>query len=235
MLSLTSHLGRDVVRGGWGISWPAVRDHRKGFLFDDAGLARRLGKRPMDSCLELVFVSPWLLLYAPYYLIAVTHPLGLPLTQVPEVRVAIHPTALFSPDTTFLGSSRLAYTCLVLGLFLCILYVIMNSRGESSSRKSCVALASASAAAGGNYLFWVLMAPHLDESTSMFRYSIPVLIGVSSAAMRDDFRAPGDNCLYHSWCTCCAALRLVDTRARGEVAASGNSTCLSAYLVWRGH
>jgi hypothetical protein len=132
---------------------------------------------------SLVFISPWLLLYAPYYLIAVTHPLGLPLTQVPEVQVAVHPSALFSPDTTFRGSSRLAYTCLVAGLFLCTLYAIMKTCGQSSSRKSHVALASASAAAGGSYLFWVLIAPHLDESTSMFRYSIPVLIGVSSAAL----------------------------------------------------
>ena len=63
------------------------------------------------------------------------------------------------------------------------MYPLCHHENLRSVIKSHVALASASAAAGGSYLFWVLIAPHLDESTSMFRYSIPVLIGVSSAAL----------------------------------------------------
>jgi hypothetical protein len=142
-----------------------------------------LAKASWTATWSLIFIGPWLLLYAPYYLIALTHPIGLASTPVPQVRVSTGIAALFSPAATFYGPSRLAYTCVVGGLFLCAVHAALRARGELASRRPLVELASASAAAGASYLFWVLIGPHLDEPTSMVRYSIPVLIGAAAVAL----------------------------------------------------
>jgi hypothetical protein len=129
-----------------------------------------------------IFIGPWLLLYAPYYLIALTNPIGRPLTAIPQVRVSTSIASLFSPAETFYGPTTLAYTCVAAGLFLCALNAVADL-GMSKNRKSSLELGSATTAAGASYLFWTLIAPHIGVSTDVFRYSIPVLIGVASAAM----------------------------------------------------
>jgi hypothetical protein len=132
---------------------------------------------------SVVFLTPWLLLYAPYYSLAFTHPIGVPLTPVPEVVEPLSLVSLLSPAGTFYGASRLSYTCLATGLFLCALHATLRLRSDPATRKSHMGLASASAAAAATYLFWTLFGPRMQESVNTVRYSIPVLIGAASAAL----------------------------------------------------
>jgi hypothetical protein len=132
---------------------------------------------------SLLFLAPWLLLYAPYYLTALTHPVGVPSIPVPEVIERLNPASLFSPSATYYGASFLAYTGLALGLFACALWAALQARHDPARHRSLVALASAAGAGGASYLFWVCFGPHLQESISTLRYSVPVLIGAVSAAL----------------------------------------------------
>jgi hypothetical protein len=132
---------------------------------------------------SIVFLSPWLLLYAPYYFLAVTEPIGMPSTVVPEVHEKISLFSLFSPSRTFNGASILAYTCLCIALFICGVFAAKRARGEPENGRAYTHLAAASVAAAATYLFWVLYGPQLQELTNTLRYSIPVLIGAFSAAL----------------------------------------------------
>jgi hypothetical protein len=131
----------------------------------------------------MIFVAPWLLLYAPYYVAALTHPIGAPLTATPAVQDSRILSSLFSPKEDNYGASELAYTCLAAGLFLCALYSGTRARVEITSRRSLVEFASACAAAVTAYLFWALAGPLLIERTTALRFSIPVTIGAASAAL----------------------------------------------------
>ena len=130
-----------------------------------------------------IFLSPWLLLYAPYYYVGLTHPIGAPSTPVPDVRDANNLFSLFSPANSFFGAPELAYTCLAAGLIVCALWAAMRARRDLENRRPLVELASASAAAVATYLFWMLLGPNLQESFNTLRYSIPVLIGAVSVAL----------------------------------------------------
>jgi hypothetical protein len=128
-----------------------------------------------------VFLSPWLILYAPYYFMAMIHPVGVPSTPVPEVHEAVGLLSLFSPSRTFNGAPLLAYTYLCSALLLFGAFAARYAR--SGHGKACSQLAAGSAAAAAAYLFWVLYGPQLQELTNTLRYSIPVLIGAFSAVL----------------------------------------------------
>ena len=134
-----------------------------------------------------IFLAPWLLLYAPYYLVALTQPIRTPLTPVPAVQEAHGIAVLFSPAETFYGGSLLAYTSLSLGLLLCSMFAMLRWRGHfrggNPGQGALPALASAAAAGVASYLFWVLVGPRLQELTHALRYAIPFLIGACSAAL----------------------------------------------------
>jgi hypothetical protein len=132
----------------------------------------------------MVFISPWLLLYLPYYILALT--VGRGQTLIPLIAggyVTVHPLSLLSPAEIFYGGSRLAYTCVALALFACAVHAMVRARREPSIGRARLDLASAALAAAGTYFFWVLVGPHLQETDTALRYSVPVLIGATSAAL----------------------------------------------------
>jgi hypothetical protein len=123
------------------------------------------------------------LLYSPYYLAGLINPVGRPSTLVPEVHATPNIARLFSPASTFYGTSRLAYTCVAVGLLSAAVAMVTMGSREPWRRRSWHWLAAAAAAAGVSYFFWVIVGPYLDESTSMLRYSIPALIATTSTAL----------------------------------------------------
>jgi hypothetical protein len=132
----------------------------------------------------VVFLGPWLLLYSPYYMLALT--VGRGQTVIPLIaggHVTVHPLSLLSPTEIFYGGSRLAYTCVALALSACAVHATMRARREFSVGRARLDLASAALAAAGTYFFWVLVGPHLQETDTTLRYSVPVLIGATSAAL----------------------------------------------------
>ena len=164
-------------------------------------LALYFGIRALAACLEmpnaraslakagwiaawtLIFLSPWLLLYSPYYLAGLISPLGQPSTPLPEVHASPGIAQLLSAAPTFYGSPRLAYTCIAVGLLSYAAVAVIRGFREPRSRRSWDGLAAASAAGGASYFLWVVIGPYLDESTSMLRYSIPALIGTTSVVV----------------------------------------------------
>jgi len=133
-----------------------------------------------------IFLTPWLLLYAPYYLIGLTNPIGASSLPVPGIRDVLETRdlqTLFSPVRKFHGSSLLACTSLALGLCLCALFAARRARQDPENRAMLVALTSAAAAGAASYFFWVFLGPYLQELESTVRYSVPVLIGVCSVAL----------------------------------------------------
>jgi hypothetical protein len=132
---------------------------------------------------SVVLLSPWLMVYAPYYFLAVIEPIGMPSTLAPEVRETISVHSLFSPSSTFYGASILAYTYVCFALLTGGIFAAKYARGKPGNGSAYSQLAAASVAAAATYLFWVLYGPQLQELTNTLRYSIPVLIGASSAAL----------------------------------------------------
>jgi hypothetical protein len=132
----------------------------------------------------IVFVTPWILLYSPYYLAGFANPIGPAITPVPEVGETQGLLLLLSTAKNFYGAPTLAYTCLAAGLLAWALDAVLRARSEvQSHRKSLIALACVCVAAAGTYLFWMIIGPQLQESFTTLRYAIPVLIGASSAAL----------------------------------------------------
>ena len=132
------------------------------------------------------FLAPWLLLFAPYYLAGLTHPIGAPSSPIPGINEVMDSPGLrtlFSPARKFEGASLLACTSLALGLLLCSLSAALQARHDLARRSMLVALASAAAAGATSYFFWVFCGPYLQEIESTVRYSMPVLIGVCSVVL----------------------------------------------------
>ncbi len=124
-----------------------------------------------------LFLSPWLLLYMPHYLFAMTHSLPEPAIPIPSIRGHID---LFSPVTMYYGGSYLAYTCIAAGLGLYAVAALYTGlrRVASAQRMPALILAGACAAAAANYFFIALVLPsYVDVDTTM-RFTIPALIGV---------------------------------------------------------
>jgi hypothetical protein len=130
----------------------------------------------------LIFLSPWLSLYSPYYVIALLNPIDQSSTVLPELRGFPSLASLFSSAPTFFGSPRSLYTLLAAGLLSCAILAVSRGCLEPCSRRSWIALATTLAAAGGSYFFWVVIGPRLHESLAALRFSIPALIGTTSAA-----------------------------------------------------
>jgi hypothetical protein len=133
-----------------------------------------------------LLLAPWLLLYAPYYVAGLTHPIGAPSSPVPAIQDVLETRdlhTLFSPAREFHGSSLLACTSLALGLLLCALAAVAAARHDPARRSMLVALASATTAGAASYFFWVFYGPYLQELESCVRYSVPVLIGVCCVAL----------------------------------------------------
>jgi hypothetical protein len=138
------------------------------------------------AVLSAVFLAPWLLLYAPYYLVGLTDPIGAPSLPVPRIQDVLETRdlqTLFSPVRNFHGASLLACTSLALGLCMCALFAARRARCDPVNSAMLVALASAAAAATASYFFWVFFGPYLQELESSVRFSIPVLIGVCAVAL----------------------------------------------------
>jgi hypothetical protein len=139
--------------------------------------------------LSAMFLAPWLLLYSPYYLIALRHPIDTALADmiagggVSEIRQWHDLLLLLSPKTTFYGAPILAYTCLAAGLILCAIVVIPRHRVDVASLLYRAELGAAAVAAAAAYLFWVIVGPQQLLLTDTLRYSIPVLIGATSVAL----------------------------------------------------
>lgn len=142
----------------------------------------------------LIFISPWLLLYSPYYVVGLLNPIGQsvndllnPIGQssglLPELRGLPSIASLLSPAGTFYGSPRLLYTVLGAGLLSCAVLAVLRGCREPCSRRSWTTLATALAAAGASYFFWVVIGPSLHEPAAVLRFSIPALIGTTSAAL----------------------------------------------------
>ncbi len=133
-----------------------------------------------------LFLAPWLLLYAPYYLAGLTHPIAAPSSPVPAIQDVIEPRdlrTLFSPARNFHGSSLLALTSLAIGLLLCALAAVAAARHDPAKRGMLMALASATTAGAASYFFWIFFGPYLQELESCVRYCVPVLIGVCCVAL----------------------------------------------------
>lgn len=133
-----------------------------------------------------VFLAPWLLLYAPYYLDGLTHPIGAPSSPIPGIQDVIESRdlqTLFSPVRKFYGASLLSCTSLALGLLLCSLLAVLHARHDLARRGMLVALASAAAAGAASYFCWVFFGPYLQELENTVRFSIPALIGACSVVL----------------------------------------------------
>jgi hypothetical protein len=146
--------------------------------------------------LGAVFLAPWLLLYSPYYLTALSHPIHTLPADIAMADQGIEPIAtgsemrnwhdllrLVSPGSTFYGASVLAYTCLAAGLILCALFVRPGDSTDRVALRCRLELVAGVAAAAAAYLFWVIVGPRMQEFVNTLRYSIPVLIGSVSAAL----------------------------------------------------
>jgi len=143
-------------------------------------------KAGSTAALTTLFLAPWILLYAPYYWTALTHPLASTGILVPELSRAEKTEGLmflFSPTEQFYGGPVLAYTAIAAGLILCALAAFRNKSGDVQAQVSRAALAAIAAAAAMTYLFWVVYGPLLQELAATLRYAVPFLIGACSAAL----------------------------------------------------
>jgi hypothetical protein len=138
------------------------------------------------ASLAALFLAPWLLLYAPYYWIAIMHPLADTGIHVPDATFGQKMEgllSLLSPAERPYGGSLLAYSAIATGLILCSLAAIKRNSGDLQERLSQAGLAATAIAAAMTYLSWVIYGPRLQELDATLRYAIPFLIGGCAAAL----------------------------------------------------
>ena len=129
-----------------------------------------------------LFIAPWLLLSAPEYWSGLIHPAGAPATPIQKSYETIN---LLSGAEKYFGGSYLAYTAAAFGLVLYAVFGIATGRRslEPARRSLALNLAAICTAGGAAYLVINVGGVYFMDSDNVLRYSVPILIGVTPAAI----------------------------------------------------
>lgn len=160
--------GRDALGGLLCACALALKPTNLLFIGAYAAFSRPTRSQARLAGWTALFLSPWLLSFAPFYAQALLHPPAPPSLPVPRVR---EPLSLLSPARVFYGGSMLAYTLLAAGLGV----LAWRERGRSR------AAWSAGLSAAACYFLVNLAGPSFVEKAGALRYSIPVLLAAAPA------------------------------------------------------
>jgi hypothetical protein len=128
----------------------------------------------------MIFVSPWVILHAPLYLLP-----PLPAPELPP-GVPTEPVDFFSTTPLYWGATQLDYTGLAMaGLFLAGILFIAARRGWLPASEPLLAAAAAGLAAMVTYFVTVaFIGPLITKNPGGLRYASAVLIGAISVSLR---------------------------------------------------
>lgn len=129
-----------------------------------------------------IFLSPWLLLHAPHYLLI----FGSAPKKTLNMTHSTETLNVFSTKPLFYGSTYLHYTLIAIGILLIGIYMLhtITKNRDKKSQRAFISLFSATISGSLAYfLLIIFMGPIHAGYSHALRYSIPILIGLSAVTL----------------------------------------------------